>query len=652
MPSSQLPSSRPAYSKVEPESSSPFVTVNLYSGIRIPRECAYRAPMLRPVPNIADVSAGAKLNAEEQLLVSQCKVLLAAEDNDSLTHDSSLRTWIAAWERAGIMGAVMTASVGDIELAKLILRSYRLTLDEVEVESWPMWGLKVIGDEQRQLLNDQAIQKTGFCWPQICGASLIRCKREGIDAPLISWLRAWKGSSVRNSFLAAVAGVGHCYQPQSISQCEMTQRTATSSYRISVLASTLKRNNNPCYVLSGYLLACERDSFFGYHPLTREHVPSIDVFSWLSSSRLAVTQQVFGSHPFNLIERSIGSGIAKLDGYHIMGLHVRKEPSLPKEKPSISLDVVRMRNATGDSIRSRALVAQRRMPGVYPDTWILDTGLPPDISRRRMDIASLQLCRQADPCEAIINNWLIRTASGLGLPMHRSTDAFRIAKSETHGHGSKYLLYPAHEFAVRIGNENASRVYSKFRLPIGSLIGGGLTLSGISPDDSHPLSTDRAIEHLIDMVRVSMRQPTPDLNNLLRWLVFDSLVGTISQIAYRYQVVSLDSGLALSPIPFWSTKSCADFCEMTRVDFGYQALVDKNEARFMFTDSSLAKLARHAGLMPAPLQRFRDDCLLSLKRSSRTVGARLESEAKLFADLNDPSFRNAKSMVDWISNDD
>lgn len=610
------------------------------------------------MPLLNETPAGGltRITAEEQLIVSQCKVLLVADDVSALTHDSPLSAWIKAWDRAGILDSVMTAVLGDIDLARFILRSHQLELEDIEVAAWPVWGLLVLSDEHRQQLNTQVLNRSGFHYQEICVVSMHRCKRYGTEATLMDWWRVWKGSSIRNSFMAAVAGVGHCYQPANISQCEMETNPPSVSYRIGVLlASTYRRTKNPSYVLSGYLRRSPLGGFYGYHPLTREQIPSVDVFSWLSRNRLAVTQLLYGSHPFSLIEHSVGTELARLDGLHVMGIHIRKMPSSGSESTPVAYDVVRVPDLRCGStnagfISAASLPSTRRMPGVFPDTWIIDSSEPSDQSRIRQDGMGLYLCRAADPFESIINHWLIQVASSCGVPMHRSHESFRTAKnSDANGPASKFLLYPASEYAVRIRGDYSSRSYSKFRLPMGSLIGSSLALNGINQDETHPISSRRAVEHLIDMIRLCMRQPQPDLNCLLRWLVFDSLIGTVSQIAYRYQIVSLDAGLSLSPIPFWSTDSDSSFCERTRIDFGYQALICRNEARRMFDDEYLGSLATYAGLQPDALKRYRAECVTSLARSAATVSARLENEARMNGALHSPLFRNAKSMVEWIS---
>ena len=635
----------------------PFVTVHIYSTEQpsIFKKTCNPKPKLMPLVSEPHSSDSAKLSIDEQLIVSQCKVLLVPEDAESLTHDSPLSSWIAAWERAGILASVMTAVLGDIDLAKLIIESHQLRPEEIELSAWPIWGLRVIGDEQRQYLNAQALHKTSVGGLRICDTSMRRCKRFGIEASMIDWLRVWKGTSTRNPFMAAVAGVGHCYQPTAISQCEMQAMPLPVSYRISVLAPRFRRSLNPSYVLSGYLRTDQSGSFYGYHPLTREQIPSVDVFSWLASNRLAVTQQIFGSHPFSLIERSMGADLSKADGCHVMGLHIRKEPYTGNEAMPVAYDVVSVIELRGDAsaggvISSASLPTRKRMPGVFPDTWIIDSSVSNSSDQSRTNRHSLHLCRAANSFESIINNWLIQVASGCGLPMHRSHDSFRTAKcSDAGALGTKYLLYPATEYAVRIGSEHSSRAYSKFRLPIGSLIGAGLALSGVNHGEEHPINSRLAIEQLIEMVGGCMRHPQPDLNCLLRWLIFDSLVGAISQIAYRYQIVSLDTCLALSPIPFWSTDNDSSFCERTRKDFGYQALVCRNEARRMLDGDSLGKLASHAGLPAVAIKRFRAECFDSLVRSAPTVKARLENEAKMHGALHSQSFRSAKSMLEWIS---
>lgn len=649
MPSSELPSSQDQAAKPEIDFAPAYKTVYISSKIR--DSSTPTAPYKRQLepaslPKVS--SAPQKLSAEECLAIAQCKTKLAKADADQLTHESSLSAWMSAWERAGILGSVMTASLGDIDLSKRILEAHGVSLEQVDVRSWPLWGLRSLAEEQLIQLNSRVRHNSTLHGHgrRFCSSSASHCSRAGIEAPLIDWIRVWHGSRTRNAVLAAVAGVGHCYPSLSISHCEMAAAKGAISFRVGMFAPTHARSVNPTYVLSGYLRQEGSVSIYGYHPYTRDQIPSLDAHSWLTGNRFTVTHQIHGSHPFDLIESSTRLGLPELDGCHVMGLHLRKEPSFDQEKVPDAYDVISL-DAESSEL-SRALTPSRRMPGVYPDTWIVDVSVQASQAGNRIPAAILS--RPTDRYELIINSWLIRLGHACGLPMHSPPDSFRIAKCVGGDSGQMQLLYPASDFAIRIGKAGALKTYSRFRLPVGSLIGTGLLIKGVRQAEAQVFDLESAVEHLIWMLHECLGHPQPDIHYLLLWMVFDSLTGTLSQMPYRYQICLLNPGLSLTPIPFWSTAASERFAENTKLDFGYQLLVSETTARDMLSGAALERLASLAGILPGTATRFRESVLSALSMSAPAISARLESEAQRNGELDSPSFRSAKSMVDWISN--
>lgn len=654
MPSSEAPPSKDLVADAVLRRAHPFKTVYMYTSTGCPLSAerthskAWASTLMVRAVSTVDHS----LSIEEHLAVSQCKTHLNNADAETLTHDSSLSAWIAAWDRAGILASVSTATLGDIGLVQRMLAAQQLSLETIEIRSWPTWGLRAQAEEQRLSLNHHAQHKIKFRGHRVCGASAMRCNNAGTEASLIDWIRVWHGTSTRNAFLAAVAGVGHCYHLDTISHCEMAVQPKPASYQVSVFAPAFRASPTPAYVLSGYLRTSGQESVYGYHAFTRDKAPSIDAHNWLTGNRLAVTRQVYGSHPFSLIERSTSLSIRELDGSHVMGLYVGYESSFSESGIPISYDVVCLpesSNGCAASVLTSCLPLSRRMPGVYPYTWIVDSVATAQQKEDR-NSTDVYLCRLVNPYERIINNWLLRVGSASGLPMHMHINAFRNAKCAAEGkHCERHLLYPATDFAVRLGGADSPRAYSNFRLPIGSLIGAWLTINGVEHDQSHDMDAESAIERLIAMLSRCLNHPHPDLQYLMHWLVFDALTGTLGQMAYRYQIVFLNSGLSLAPIPLWSLETSESFCRQTSLDFGYQIVIGYNDARTMLSGDSLERLSALAGIQPDVMNRFRESCQLSLLRSAPTVRARLESEAKRNGDLESQSFRSAKSMVEWIS---
>jgi hypothetical protein len=287
------------------------------------------------------------------------------------------------------------------------------------------------------------------------------------------------------------------------------------------------------------------------------------------------------------------------------------------------------------------------MPGVFPETWIVD------VSEQSLKaggtVPTTVLTRTSDRYEVIVNSWLIRVGHSCGLPMHSPFDSFRIAKCHSNDSSQMHLFCPAGDFSVRAGRDGALKSYSRFRMPVGSLIGTGILIRGVKQPDAQVFDLESAVEHLIGMLRDCLGHPHPDLHYLMLWLVFDALTGTLSQIPYRYQLCLLNPGLSLTPIPFWSTESSERFAENTRIDFGYQLLVCATAARGLLSGAVLERLATLAGITPGTASRFREKALSALRMSASTISAHLESEAIRHGELDLPSFRSAKSMVDWIS---
>lgn len=627
-------------------------TVYVYSNIDAREPSAAPALAFMPIlplraaySLLQDVKA---LSHDERLSVSQCATLLNHDDAVSLTHTSPLSMWMDAWDRVGILDSVMAATLGDIGVARKTLNSAQMSFDEVSTRSWPVWGLKVMLEEQRLDLNRHARAGTPYRGFVSCSASIAQCSRHGIDAPLIEWIRVWRSTKTRNTIFASLAGVGCCYRPESISQCEIKiGKDADSIYRIALFSPHMRRSLGQMYVLSGYFSDAGKQSSYAYHPLTRKQIPSIDASNWISGHRLSLTYETDGSHPLGLITNSACRNIGDLDGWHVMGLHIKKGSSGPTDRnPTSVFDVLTSSDfsmAVPGVINSPSMES-RAMPGVFPKTWLVDcaTATP-----ERSNASTIALCRRTDHYELIVNTWLLRIACHSNLPMHRQHSSFRTAKFDS---GSvKHLMHPANDFALMHTSDRYSppKAYSNFRMPMGSLISSGIKLQGFT-DSGHHVSASSIYEAMIADLRECLAAPHTDLNYFMHWLVFDSLTGFLAQIPYRYQVISLNTGLSLSPIPFWSLAAEDEICDSVSRDFGYRMVFGAEDAASYLSGQSLARLSQVVGLEQGLLLRFRATCLESLKASANSLIEKIESHARKNGEANSDQFRTAKSKIEWI----
>lgn len=590
------------------------------------------------------------LSHDERLTVSQCATLLNQADAASLSYTSPLSAWMDAWERAGILDSVMTATLGDIELAKKTLSSQHMSLDEIPVRSWPAWGLRGMLEEQRLDLNRHARNGTRYQVRVSNNASIAQCGKHGNEAPLIEWIRAWKSTRTRNTVFASLAGVGHCFMPESISQCEMAGEAGVDIvYRIALFSPFTQRTLSRAYVFSGYLREAGEKYSYAYHPLTRDQIPSIDASNWISGNRLSLTYECDGSHPFRLITNSAGRRLCDLDGWHVMGLHINAEPSRASDQRPVQafdvlaeVDFALMGSGVVD-LKSPS-PESRAMPGVFPRTWLVDFAASTENNSRGSAIA---LCRKADNYELAVNGWLLRIACMSNVPMHRQHSSFRTAKFDTES--VKHLMHPANDFALMhtTSGRGGQKGLSNFRMPIGSLISSGITLKGFT-DSGHYIDAASAHEALIASLRECLVTPRMDLDYFMHWLIFDALTGFLAQMPYRYQIIYINTGLSLCPIPFWSLAAESVIRENVSSDFGYQIVFDAEDATSYLSGDSLARLADVAGLDPSALLRFRSACLERLKLSADKLIAELVDHAKKHNELEAEQFRTAKSKIEWI----
>ena len=275
------------------------------------------------------------------------------------------------------------------------------------------------------------------------------------------------------------------------------------------------------------------------------------------------------------------------------------------------------------------------MPGVYPYTWLIDFTSFGDKA-----VTGLYIFRPTTAYESLVNTWFVSVANEMGLIDSDSLDSFRSAKCSLpdgiYG-DTPYLLYPANVFAESY-SDPGSIARSSFRMPVGALMGSCLFLSG-----GHISNLELALHQLIMHLKGILANPESDLATMLKWIVFDTLIGDLSQMPYRYQVVMSGDGLALTTVPFWAVVAKDDINHETQRQFGFQIQLEEPSSVGLLSNKVLDDLSAVAGLATGELSLFRDSCISQLEKTApgflRRVSSFAEEEG---IDSKKNSFRNAK----------
>lgn len=554
-----------------------------------------------------DTPAPIPYSQDERLFISQCEMSLPACAAVSLTGESSLSAWMNAWHEAGILNEAASAMLGDVGGLVSMLERNRVNLKDIREHEWPELGLRTQLETVRIELNQMAC--AGAPVPRskpMPAMATAACLYRGIEAPLIEWVRVWFAAGMNHEIVSAVSGIGFRHLPgSSISHCEMS----SASFHVRLFTPGKVVRQRSSYVLSGYWYEGSQCTYT-YHPITREHIPSIDSYNWIAGHRLGVTRQLRCSHPFELIKHVQGDKLDGVVGKHCLGLLIERFAPGDEQASRISPEV---HDVLTHAQAERAMVSQaglasitsNQMPGVYPATWIIDPG-----TEDNSPAPATMLYRPATAYESVVNDWYHQVAVRVGLPGFEA-GAFRNAKwpaAESDCGAVNVLCHPASVFAATTA-EHATAV-SSFRLPLGSLLGAALVLKG-DPRQS----LESATKQLFGLLRRTLCNPEKSLRNLMRWIIFDAINGSLPQMPYRYQVVLTGEGFTLAAIPFWSSEPAQFFADHAQRQFGFQIAVDEESITTLLTNRALTELAHAAGIDQADLIPFRDECIEAFQRS-------------------------------------
>jgi len=569
------------------------------------------------------------LTPEEIRFISQCEMSLPEFAVSSLTAHSPLRAWLTAWEEAGILSEAARAMLGNTADLVVMLKRNKLCLSELGEHEWPMIGLRSLLERERNELNiairhGTPVSKASF----LPGSSTLACLFNGADAPMQDWLRVWIAAGISSELVAAVSGVGYRHLPgSSISQCEKNR----ALWLVHLLTDAKSKRQGHSYVASGFWFEGE-DSTYVYIPTEREQIPSIDSYNWIAGHGLGVTRQQLGSHPIQLIKRVLGDRLNEVHGKHCLGMLIESLPladSVRSCTPIQVVDVIRdSKLRTALSQPGLGVIETNRMPGIYPFTWIVDGDVDSGTAN------DPYLCRVVGETESSVNTLLHRIASQAQLP-GTYPNSFRIAKCSGGIDKSerKYVMrYPANQFATAT-NSHAT-VTSLFRLPLGSLLSSMLILEG-----GQRRSLLKVVNQVVGHLKVVLACPSVGLSNLLHWIIFDAVCGSLAQMPYRYQIVLAPDGLTMAALPFWTTESTQALAGETFEEFGFKLAFDEASTQALLASDALSELAASADIDPEILIAFRDRCRAALQEA--VAFCREPNETP---DYNTSPFRTAKWM--------
>lgn len=583
-----------------------------------------------PETQMAQPLQMATYTSDELRFISQCEMSLPGCSVMGLSGESALASWLDAWDEAGILSESARAMLGDAsDLVGMIERN-KLNLADIGEREWPLLGLRALLERVRIELNLTArhgspVQRDN----SLPGPSTATCLHLGTAAPMIEWVRVWLASGMSREIVSAVSGIGFRHLPGStISQCEMNR--ASWHVRLFMPSATWRQRSS--YVLSGYWYEGKHCTY-AYHPMTRDQIPSIDSYNWIAGHRLGVTRQQGSSHPIELIKWVMEDRLSEANGKHCLGLLIEAVPPggeavVSRVAPPV-LDVIREQKLHDLLSKSALLdaIATNRMPGVYPATWIVQPKKASDSH------CTPYLCRVVGEYESNVNAWFHQVATDVRLPGFEA-GSFRTAKwaDRLDGCADAWILrYQAKLFAIE-SDDHATAV-SAFRLPLGSLLGSVLAING-----EQRQCLELAIKQVLGLLKDILGAPYSDLGNLLRWIVFDAINGSLAQMPYRYQVVLGEHGLTLASIPFWSSRIGHAFAEQTLSHFGFHIVIDEDSISALLADIKLTELATVAGAATDELIDFKNSCLTAFKRTEHEVPGQRSTDEEDLAD----SFRNAK----------
>jgi len=192
----------------------------------------------------------ATYTSDELRFISQCEMSLPGCSVMGLSGESTLASWLDAWDEAGILSESARAMLGDAsDLVGMIERN-KMNLADIGEREWPLLGLRALLERVRIELNLAArhgspVQRDN----SLPGPSTAICLHLGTAAPMIEWVRVWLASGMAREIVSAVSGIGFRHLPGSnISQCEMNR----ASWHVRLFMPSATRRQRSSYVLSGY----------------------------------------------------------------------------------------------------------------------------------------------------------------------------------------------------------------------------------------------------------------------------------------------------------------------------------------------------------------------------------------------------------------
>ena len=547
----------------------------------------------------------------------------------------SLSSWQQLWEAQGILDKIMgtvtqVCSVTQVTLKQVRpgcwgagnsnARDCRLALAARE---WPSAALRTFHDDERLALMGAGAAPYSITGQSSLGrglgkplslryrrrrgrhAAFFNCALHGTDARLIDWLQVWLVmgclSDLTRSLTTAPTwkditsqhrdggmSLKHSTQdllslrvmvPQTFTSIRYVKSEMVCGVRMRLIGVANLRKHDFA-VRNQPVRTIAAKATIDYAPLESRQYP-LELAGLLT--RMPIHSGSVSDNdaaPVAIAVRQMGNvHAAKIShcektAIHIMGLVFAGSRIDRALSPGSVIDVVSARNLATEYYEA---LLPRRMPGVYPPSWIVSESFSTQagIARRTsiVDILFSQLL-----AHSIIDAKARRVAiKSTGLRGCMPTQLFRTAKKPGDESGEQHLICVSQD---RLGLSLVidTMTLSAYRFPMGSILAGlsdSPMWKGKRSKGSRRLTVSslrdclRLLRHLRRVIDLNVPDPDTAKRNILHWLVMDAAAGTLGQALHRYQLVHKGEAFVMTALPYWSPTTTQGHREAMIQDFGY-----------------------------------------------------------------------------------
>jgi hypothetical protein len=591
-------------------------------------------------------SAGFRVPKNTHGLFGNTKKLADALLSNAPAHlslESTLESWQKYWSTKGLLLPLMAATVPLIvKRERLIQDETRLTfLSLANLKDWPLFGIELGNDNERQLLNDvvasynPTIRARVFRQKSVWHLGIKRrlgehhqaCQLKGSSASLRLWIQVWRDmgvirlmNDVLDRRILPAPSSRFFSETEILVSAWLSHETETAEYVVGIGRGSESRalGRSPIgqqadyYRSTGRMVVTENDLYYICDPFKdKAHTPIESVGLSYGTKHLAV--KVSPWCPLALVAKQLRPMPSKAARgatvSHAMGACFVQVAVEGKQLGTSDVNQVDVLPGKIDCLGESSWPDERRLPGVVPATWIAQVN------------DQTSLFRPLGSADALITHWMTVLHAGTNGVLSEPRTKFRFPK--------KAKLHDASDVSVitaAIGNpswiENEG-VYATSEA--GKLVSGAVTsyrvplLSVVleeadrmrraylppSPTPSKTLrisiKANRRSLHLMKaVIRCWFRagMDSFDIQQTIRSLFLDLASGVTTDLLVRYQLVRVsETRYQMTALPFWSVASPLRQLAEQEAMFGGSVLITPSFGlELLGCQKRLALLARQTGL--------------------------------------------------------